>query len=277
MKGIITATHENDELYPISQHINKYLVPVYSKPMLYYPISTLLQFGVKDILIIVNASDNDDIKSIYGDGSILGINIEYIIKTEDMIDTRDYLYLAKIFIKKDDVILLNGYSIFYLKQFIKDINNEKSIAYTHYVGKSKDGIVIDEDNGHIRLSYSKNISDRTVLTGLYFYKNRHLNAMLDYKSNLEFNSYCINSDKLVLQELSNNIVWFDVNTCEELHDVSSYIKIIEKRRGKLVSSPEYIAYKLGYISKLELQNMAKILRNTFYGKMLLKEINSIQQ
>ena len=287
IKGIILAGGYGKRLYPITKVISKQLLPVYNKPMIYYPLSTLMLSGIKDILIISTPYDIDNYKSLLGDGSNLGIKISYEIQ-EKPNGLAEAFIIGEKFIGNDDVCLILGDNIFYGKiipKILKStsselVENNESIIFGYYVKDPERYGVVDFDN-NLKV---KSIDEKPrrpksnyAVVGLYFFKNDVIEFAKDCKPSdrgeLEItyiNNKYLDQDRLNIKIL-DSVFWLDTGTHDALVEASNFIKTVENREGKRVSCLEEIAYKYKYINERQLE---KIINNSsdqdaYYLKQLI--------
>ena len=288
MKGIILAGGSGTRLFPITKVISKQLLPIYNKPMIYYPLSTLMLSGIKDILIISTPQDINKYEELLGNGEQIGIKISYKIQQKPE-GIAQALTIGEDFIGRDDVCLILGDNIFYGKvipRLLKDIysevtNNDYSIIFGYNVKDPNRYGVIDFDDNMNVLSLEekpKNPKSNYAVVGLYYYKNDVIEIAKKIepsdRGELEINSVnqeYLNQNRLKVNIL-NSIFWLDTGTYDALTEASDFIKTIEKREGKKVSCLEEIAYKYGYIDNDELNKIIKVYNNK-YGDYLKKLIN----
>ena len=286
MKGIILTGGKGTRLYPASKTINKGLLPVYDKPMIYYPLSTLMLSGITEILVIASKRDIERFKELLGDGSHIGLDISYEIeyKTKGI---GNAFILGENFIGNDDVCLVLGDNIFYghklplmLRNSVKEVKeNNNSVIFGYYVqDPERFGVVeFDEDQNAISLEEkpSKPKSNYAVV-GLYYYTNDvvHIAKSLEPSDRGELeitdiNKEYLNQKKLSVQLLGRGHAWLDTGTHQTLLEASSFIGMVESRQGWKISCIEEIAFRMGYISSNELETLSKSYNNE-YGEYLLK-------
>ena len=288
IKGIILAGGYGKRLYPITKVISKQLLPVYNKPMIYYPLSTLMLSGIKDILIISTPYDIDNYKSLLGDGSNLGIKISYEIQ-EKPNGLAEAFIIGEEFIGNDDVCLILGDNIFYGKIIPKIlkatsselIENNESIIFGYYVKDPERYGVVDFDNNLKVKSIDEKPSipkSNYAVVGLYFFKNDVIHFAKDCKPSDrgELEITYINNKYLAQNRLNikilDSVFWLDTGTHDALVEASNFIKTVENREGKRVSCLEEIAYKYKYIDKNQLK---KIISKSSDGDALyLKQLIS---
>ena len=288
IKGIILAGGYGKRLYPITKVISKQLLPVYNKPMIYYPLSTLMLSGIKDILIISTPYDIDNYKSLLGDGSNLGIKISYEIQ-EKPNGLAEAFIIGEKFIGNDDVCLILGDNIFYGKiipEILKStsselVENDESIIFGYYVKDPERYGVVDFDNNlKVKSIDEKPIKPKSnyAVVGLYFFKNDVIEFAKDCKPSdrgeLEItyiNNKYLGQDRLNIKIL-NSVFWLDTGTHDALVEASNFIKTVENREGKRVSCLEEIAYKYKYIDKNQLKEV--INKSSVDDALYLKQLIS---
>jgi len=291
MKGIILAGGTGTRLYPITKTVSKQLLPVYDKPMIYYPLSTLLLAGIKEVLIISTPSDLPKFEKLLGDGSSIGIQIEYISQPSPDGIAQAFI-LGKNFIAKDNVCLILGDNIFYghgLPEILSksllsvEISNAATIYGYHVNDPSRFGVVEFDLNGKALSIEEKPRSPKSnyAVTGLYFYPNDVVDKVLEIepsnRGELEItslNKIYLDEDRLEVELMGRGYAWLDTGTHESLLDASKFIETIEKRQGLKVSCIEEIAFEKKYIDKAQLINLANKLQNSQYGKYLMGLANS---
>lgn len=282
MKGIILAGGRATRLYPVTRATCKQLLPVYDKPMVYYPLSTLMLAEIRDILIISTPQDTPRFKELLGDGKELGMSFSYATQKEPK-GIAEALIIAEEFIGKDSLCLILGDNIFYghnLTDLLKEASslkeNEAKI-FGYYVKNPYSYGVIEVDNRRNVISIEekpKNPKSNWAVTGLYFYSNNALKIAKGIKPSargeLEItsvNNEYLKMKKLKVEFLDRGYAWLDTGTCDSLVDAAMFIKTIEERQGLKIGCIEEIAYRMGYISKSGLENLAE-KTNTNYGEYL---------
>ncbi len=285
IKGIILAGGHGSRLYPLTLGVSKQLLPVYDKPMIYYPLSVFLLAGIKNILIISTKEDLPKFNNLLGDGSNLGIKIsyEYQLKPGGIAES---FIIGKDFIGRDNVCLILGDNIFHGKQFISQLetaknylNNEISSIFGVKVSDPKNFGVIefDKNNNMLKISEKPIIpKSNYIVSGLYFYTNDVINYAKNLKPSArgekeitDINNYFLQKNCLALNLLESSTSWIDTGTYSSLIRASKYFEDIENKTNKKVACIEEIAYKLGYISKKKLIDIANTMNNSDYGKYLL--------
>jgi glucose-1-phosphate thymidylyltransferase len=287
MKGIILAGGSGTRLYPITKSISKQIIPVYDKPMIYYPLSVLMLAGIRDILIISTPKDIHLYEDLLGDGSQLGINISYAIQPSPDGLAQAFIIGDK-FIGNDSVCLVLGDNIFYghgLGHILTDASQitDGSIVFGYYVNDPQRYGVVDFDDNGKALSLEekpKEPKSNYAVTGLYFYSNdvvqKAKSLMPSKRGELEItdlNNLYLHENRLKVKLLGRGMAWLDTGTHESLLQASNYIYTIEQRQGLKVSCIEEIAYKKGFIDKTQLLKLAEGLKNNNYGEYLVNLAN----
>ncbi len=285
-KGIILAGGKATRLYPITSTISKQLLPVYNKPMIYYPLSVLMLAGIKDILIISNSATLPRLKDLFGNGNNLGINISYA-EQEKPNGLAEAFIIGEKFIGKDNVALILGDNIFYGHGFSATLNKAKkrktgATIFGYYVeDPCRYGIVeVDKNKKPISLvEKPTNPKSHWAVPGLYFYDNSVVKIAKTIKPSArgeleitDVNKVYLKKKKLSVEFLGRGFAWLDAGTYNSLLDSSLFIRTIEERQGIMVGCLEEIAYKKGFINKKQLLEQAKHL-NSVYTKYLLKVAN----
>tara|TARA_B100000795_G_scaffold270030_1_gene262026 strand:- start:4398 stop:5273 length:876 start_codon:yes stop_codon:yes gene_type:complete len=291
MKGIILAGGTGTRLYPITKTVSKQLLPVYDKPMIYYPLSTLLLAGIKEVLIISTPSDLPKFEKLLGDGSSIGIQIEYISQPSPDGIAQAFI-LGKKFIAKDNVCLILGDNIFYghgLPEILSksllsvEISDAATVYGYHVNDPSRFGVIEFDLNGKALSIEEKPRFPKSnyAVTGLYFYPNDVVDKVLEIKPSnrgeleiTSLNKIYLDEDRLEVELMGRGYAWLDTGTHESLLDASKFIETIEKRQGLKVSCIEEIAFEKKYIDKAQLINLANKLQNSQYGKYLMGLANS---
>lgn len=283
MKGIILSAGKSTRLYPTSLAFNKVLLPIYDKPMLYYPLTTLMKAGIKDILIIVSERDLPLFKEFLGNGQKLGINISYDIQTEPR-GTADAILIAEKFIGKDEACLIFGDNIFFdgnIDELLQKAGTLKTGAkvFGYYVEDPRPFGVAEFDKSGKILSLEEkpqNPKSNYAVTGLYFYDNKCVEYAKTLKPSArgeleitDLNKKYLEAGNLSIELLSKDVKWLDTGNCDSLLQASNIVKKTQEENKNLVACPEEIAYKRGYINKDQLISLAEPLKKTTYGKYLI--------
>ncbi len=289
MKGIVLAGGSGTRLYPITKGVSKQMLPVYDKPMIFYPISTLMLAGIRDILIISTPQDLPGFKRLLGDGSNYGVRFEYAEQPSPDGLAQAFL-IGEEFIGNDDVCLILGDNIFYgqgfssiLKKAVETIEKEsKAMIFGYYVNDpERYGVAEFDDTGNV-LSVEekpKNPKSNYAVVGLYFYPNSVIEVARNIKPSargeLEItsvNQEYLNRKELTVSILGRGFAWLDTGTHESLAEASTFVEVIEKRQGLKISSLEEIAYRKGWIDKKKIMELAEPMKKNQYGQYLLKLI-----
>ena len=290
MKGIILAGGSGTRLYPITKGVSKQLVPIYDKPMIYYPLSVLMLAGITEVLIISTLDDLSNFKKLLGDGSDIGIKFSYIVQPNPDGLAQAFI-LGEEFIKNDDVTLVLGDNIFYghgltdlLAKSIKNVEQEnKATVFGYYVkDPERYGVAEFDENGNVVSieEKPKNPKSNYAVTGLYFYPNDVVKKVKAIKPSnrgeleiTDLNKLYLNGNRLKVELMGRGYAWFDTGTHESLLEASMFIQTIEKRQGLKVACIEEIAYDMGYITKEKLLELAQPLKKNQYGQYLITRIN----
>lgn len=287
MKGIILAGGLGTRLYPITLSTSKQLLPIYDKPLIYYPLSVLMLAGIRDILIITTPNDQTNFQSLLGDGSSLGVNISYIMQHSPDGIAQAFV-LGKSFIGLDNVCLILGDNVFYghglLGMLNEGIRNScegnKATIFGYYVENPQRYGVIEFDNNGNPVSIKekpKNTKSNYAVTGLYFYPNNVLEKVLKIKPSnrgeLEIttlNQIYLKNKSLKVEIMGRGFTWLDTGTPDSLLEASTIVKTIEKRQGLKVACLEEIAFNKGFISKKQLTEIINKLGDIEYSRYLVK-------
>jgi glucose-1-phosphate thymidylyltransferase len=283
MKGIILAGGSGTRLHPATRAISKQLIPIYSKPMIYYPISTLMLAGIRDILIITTPHEQEGFKRLLGDGSFLGMNFSYAAQPSPDGLAQAFI-IGKEFVGKDQVALCLGDNIFFghgLTEHLLSASKRKDGATVFgYVVKDPEryGVVDFDQSGkaaHIE-EKPKNPRSNWAVTGLYFYDNSVIDIAAQLKPSprgeleiTDVNKAYLQQGRLSVERLGRGIAWLDTGTFESLLQASVFIQTIEERQGQMVACLEEIAYRMGHISAAQLEALATPMSKNSYGQYLL--------
>ena len=284
MKGIILAGGAGTRLYPLTMVTSKQLLPVYDKPMIYYPLSTLMLAGIKDTLIISTPSDVPNFERLLGDGAEFGINLTYKVQPSPDGLAQAFI-IAEDFIGGEPCAMILGDNIFYgnglgerLKAAVKNAEEEKATIFGYYVNDPERFGVVEFDENSKVLSVEekpKNPKSNYCITGLYFYDGRVANFAKTVKPSergeleiTDLNRLYLKLDALVVQLLGRGFAWLDTGTMDSLADATDFVRVIQKRQGIEISAPEEIAYKYGWISREKLLESAAKHGKSPYGAHL---------
>ncbi|MHB8131001.1 MAG: glucose-1-phosphate thymidylyltransferase RfbA [Mobilitalea sp.] len=282
MKGIILAGGLGTRLYPITLALSKQILPVYDKPMIYYPMSVLMLAGIKEIMIISTPRDIVMFRELFGDGSKLGLRMEYKIQKEPK-GLAEAFIIGEEFIGNDRVALVLGDNIFYGRGFTEVLKNARNretgaTIFGYYVKDPKAyGVVSFDENGTAITIEEKpnNPKSNYAVPGLYFYDNEVIQIAKSIQPSprgeleiTEVNNQYLKRGKLKVEILGRGMAWLDTGSHDSLLDASNYVASIQKRQGLYVSCIEEIAYKQGFIDRAQLLVLAETMKSTDYGKYL---------
>ena len=290
MKGIVLAGGSGTRLYPITKGVSKQLLPIYDKPMVYYPISTLMLAGIRDILIISTPHDLPGFKRLLGDGSDYGVHFEYAEQPSPDGLAQAFI-IGEEFIGDDSVCLVLGDNIFYgqgfstmLRNAVKNVDNDgKATVFGYYVpDPERFGVAeIDSDGNVLSIEEKpKEPKSNYAVVGLYFYPNKVVDVAKNIKPSargeLEISSVndkFLQDGELKIQIMGRGFAWLDTGTQESLFDAARFVEVVETRQGVQVSCLEEIAWRKGWISDEDLVRLAKPMKKNAYGQYMLKLVN----
>jgi len=281
MKGIILAGGAGTRLHPITLGISKQIMPIYDKPMIYYPLSVLMMAGIRDVLIISTPHDLPFFEKLLGDGHSLGCNFQYKIQYEPNGLAQAFV-LGEEFIGKDKVSLVLGDNIFYgrgVSSLLEESNDPKGgIVFAYHVSDPDRYGVVEFDRDHNALSIEEkpqNPKSNFAVPGLYFYDNSVVDVAKNLKPSArgeyeitDVNKYYLENNKLKVGILGRGTAWLDTGTFDSLLEASMFVSVIEKRQGLKIGCIEEIAYRNGFIDKEQLNRLAEPLLKSGYGQYL---------
>ena len=283
MKGIILAGGSGTRLHPITKAISKQLMPIYDKPMIYYPLTTLMQAGIRDILIITTPDDQAGFQRLLGDGSQWGINLEYAVQPKPEGLAQAFI-IGEEFIGNDKVALVLGDNIFHgerLDESLQECTNpDGGTVFAYKVSDPERYGVVEFDEQNQAISIEEKPAEpksNFAVVGLYFYDNDVIeiakNVQPSARGELEItsiNAEYLRRGKLQVQTLDNGDAWLDTGTIDSLTDAADFVRVIQKRTGRIIGSPEKIAFKNDWISREQLNTLAEPLKKSGYGKYLVR-------
>jgi glucose-1-phosphate thymidylyltransferase len=283
MKGIILAGGSGTRLYPITLAISKQLLPIYDKPMIYYPLSTLMLAGIREIMIITTPQDQSQFQRLLGDGSQIGLRLEYGVQPSPDGLAQAFI-IGREFVGSDKVALILGDNIFYGHGLPDDLRRavERKTGATVFAYQVRDperyGVVEFDANGRAISLEEKPRQPRSswAVTGLYFYDNRVLDVARNLKPSArgeleitDVNRAYLEWNDLHAEKFGRGIAWLDTGTHESLQQASSFIQVLQERQGLMASCLEEIAYKMGYITAIDVMRIADPMRKNEYGRYLI--------
>lgn len=281
MKGIILAGGSGTRLHPITLGVSKQLIPIHDKPMIYYPLTTLMEAGVREILIITTPEHNQAFKNLLGDGSQFGIEIEYAVQPSPDGLAQAFI-IGEEFIGDDSVALVLGDNIFHTHDLGKFENIDGGTVFAYQVSDPERYGVVEFDKNGTAVSIEEKPSQpksNYAVVGLYFYDNNVVEIAKNVKPSergeveiTSVNEAYLKLNKLNVQLLDSSDAWLDTGTIQSLGDAGEYVRVTQNRTGQVIGSPEVAAYKNGWISEEKMREIAEPLKKSGYGNLILRSI-----
>ena len=284
MKGIILAGGTGSRLHPITLGISKQLMPIHDKPMIYYPLTTLMSAGISDILIITTPEDQDQFKRLLGDGSKWGINLSYAVQPSPDGLAQAFI-IGEDFIGDDKVALVLGDNIFHGQDLSSSLKNctdpDGGTVFAYWVSDPERYGVVEFDDNNQAISIEEKPADpksNFAVVGLYFYDNDVVdiakNVQPSERNELEItaiNDEYLRRGKLKVTTLTLGDAWLDTGTISSMTEASDYVRVLQDRQGIMIGGPEAIAYQQGFIDAKQLEELAGPLKKSGYGNLLIKQ------
>jgi glucose-1-phosphate thymidylyltransferase len=283
MKGIILAGGSGTRLHPLTYAVSKQILPVYDKPMIYYPLSTLLLAGIREVLIISTPRDLPLFKELLGDGKKIGCTFEYAIQDEPR-GLAEAFIIGEPFVGRDKVALILGDNIFYASGFSKKVqsctNPDGGIVFAYHVNDPERYGVVEFNSDFKAISIEekpKHPKSNYAVPGLYFYDNEVIEIAKNIKPSprgeleiTDINNHYLSEDKLNVQVFDRGTAWLDTGTFASLMQASNFVQVVEERQGLKVGCIEEVAFKMGYINENQLETLAQPLAKSGYGHYLMQ-------
>jgi glucose-1-phosphate thymidylyltransferase len=290
MKGIVLAGGSGTRLYPLTHVVSKQLLPIYDKPLIYYPLSTLMLSGIREILLISTPEDIGRFQDLLGDGSRWGLNLSYAVQPSPDGLAQAFL-IGREFVGDSPVALVLGDNVFYGQGFGEAVRRaasreEGATVFGYYVRDPERYGVVEFDSAGSAVSLEEKPErpkSHYAVTGLYFYDNQVLDIAQDLEPSprgeleiTDVNVEYMNRGQLQVELMGRGMAWLDTGTHEALQQATSFIETIENRQGLKISCPEEIAYRMGYISAEQVERLAEPMKKNGYGQYLLEMIQSTE-
>ncbi len=287
-KGIILAGGTGSRLYPITKAVSKQLLPVYDKPMVFYPLTTLMLAGIREILVITTPEDKMSFVNLLGDGKQWGLSINYAIQPRPN-GLAEAFVIGEHFLSNSPVALILGDNLFHGNELVPQLissntSNHGATVFAYPVSEPERYGVINFDNNHKVISIEekpKKPKGNYAVTGLYFYDNTVVDRAKVVKPSsrgeleiTDLNNQYLKEDALHVELMGRGMAWLDTGTYDSLHEASGYIRTLEMRQGLKVGCPEEVAWRMGWISNNELADLAEPLRKSGYGNYLLRLLSN---
>ena len=291
MKGIVLAGGSGTRLYPVTKVSSKQLLPIYDKPMVYYPLSTLMLAGIRDVLIISTPDDTPKYESLLGNGKNIGMKLSFEIQ-ESPDGLAQAFIIGESFIKNENVCLILGDNVFYggnLRKKMHDTvseveSNNNAVVFGYFVKDPERYGVVEFDNSGSAISIEekpKNPKSNFAVSGLYFYPNDVISIVKQQKPSprgeleiTDVNKNYLEQGRLKVEQMGRGYAWLDTGTHDSLLEASQFVQTLEKRQGMKISCIEEIAFRMGYIDKNQLRSLAGEMGNNEYSQYILNVINS---